>query len=99
MRREARGCIHARIMLVCDTTISVLQWMLNMQLRDRIGRRMKLHDLHVLMAVIQAGSMSKAAQVLNTTQPAISRSIADLEHIIDHFDTGHHFEQLAGDMN
>src|SRR5215470_17083142 len=56
--------------------------MLSMQLSDRIGRRMKLHDLHVLMAVIQAGSMSKAAQVLNTTQPAISRSIADLEHII-----------------
>ena len=53
-----------------------------MQLSDRIGRRMKLHDLHVLMAVVQAGSMSKAAQLLNTTQPAISRSIADLEHTI-----------------
>jgi DNA-binding transcriptional LysR family regulator len=56
--------------------------MANLQLGDRIGRRMKLHDLHVLMAVVQAGSMSKAAQVLNTTQPAISRSIADLEHTI-----------------
>ena len=53
-----------------------------MQLSDRIGRRMKLHDLHVLMAVVQAGSMSKAAKVLNTTQPAISRSIADLEQTI-----------------
>src|SRR5215470_15091660 len=53
-----------------------------MQLSDRIGRRMKLHDLHVLMAVVQAGSMSKAAQLLNTTQPAVSRSIADLEHTI-----------------
>ena len=53
-----------------------------MQLSDRIGRRIKLHDLHVLMGVVQAGSMSKAAQVLNTTQPAISRSIADLEHTI-----------------
>src|SRR5437868_15338130 len=53
-----------------------------MQLSDRIGRRMKLHDLHVLMAVVQAGSMSKAAAVLNTTQPAISRSIAELEHTI-----------------
>jgi len=53
-----------------------------MQLSDRIGRRMKLHDLHVLMAVVQAGSMSKAAQHLNTTQPAVSRSIADLEHAI-----------------
>jgi DNA-binding transcriptional LysR family regulator len=53
-----------------------------MQLSDRIGRRMKLHDLHVLMAVVQAGSMSRAAQLLNTTQPAVSKSIADLEHAI-----------------
>jgi DNA-binding transcriptional LysR family regulator len=51
-----------------------------MQVSDRIGRRLKLHDLNVLMAVVQAGSMSKAAAVLNTTQSAISRSIADLEH-------------------
>jgi DNA-binding transcriptional LysR family regulator len=51
-----------------------------MQLSDRIGRRMKLHDLHVLLAVVQAGSMSKAAALLNTGQPAISRSIAELEH-------------------
>jgi len=55
---------------------------LRMQLSDRIGRRIKLHDLHVLMAVVQAGSMSKAAALLNTTQPAISRSIAELEHAI-----------------
>ena len=51
-----------------------------MQLSDRIGRRMKLHDLHVLMAVVQAGSMGKAAETLNTSQPNISRSIAELEH-------------------
>jgi DNA-binding transcriptional LysR family regulator len=50
-----------------------------MQLSDRVGLRMKLHDLHVLMAVVQAGSMSKAAALLNTTQPAVSRSIAELE--------------------
>jgi DNA-binding MarR family transcriptional regulator len=53
-----------------------------MQLSDRIGRRLKLHDLHVLMTVAQAGSMGKAAQLLNTTQPAISRSIAELEHAL-----------------
>jgi len=41
---------------------------------------MKLQDLHVLMAVVQAGSMGKAAQRLHTSQPAISRSIAELEH-------------------
>lgn len=51
-----------------------------MQLSDRIGRRLKLQDLHVLMTVVQAGSMGKAAERLNTGQPNISRSIADLEH-------------------
>ena len=53
-----------------------------MQLSERIGRRMKLHDLHVLMTVVQAGSMGKGAQRLNTGQPAVSRSIADLEHAL-----------------
>jgi DNA-binding transcriptional LysR family regulator len=53
-----------------------------MQLSDRIGRRLRLHDLHVLMAVVQAGSMNKAAAFLNTGQSAISRSISDLEHSI-----------------
>jgi DNA-binding transcriptional LysR family regulator len=51
-----------------------------MQLSDRIGRRLKLQDLNVLMTVIQAGSMGKAAERLNTSQPNVSRSIADLEH-------------------
>src|SRR5882757_9534794 len=55
---------------------------LDMQLSDRIGRRMKLQDLHVLMTVMQAGSMGKAAQRLNVSQPAISRSIAELEHAL-----------------
>ena len=43
---------------------------------------MKLQDLHVLMTVVQAGSMGKAAQRLNTTQPNISRSIGELEHAL-----------------
>src|SRR6266851_3384126 len=53
-----------------------------MQLSDRIGSRMKLQDLHVLMTVVQAGSMGKAAQILNTTQPNISRSIGELEQAL-----------------
>src|SRR5204862_5890663 len=53
-----------------------------MQLSDRIERRMKLRDLHILMIVVQAGSMGKAAERLNSTQPAISRSIAELEHAL-----------------
>src|SRR5690348_2209288 len=53
-----------------------------MRASDRIGRRMKLHDLHVLMTVVEAGSMNKAAARLNTGQSAISRSIAELEHVV-----------------
>src|SRR2546423_6711941 len=53
-----------------------------MELSDRIGRRLKLHDLHVLMAVVQTGSMSKAAVLLNTGQSAISRSIGELERAL-----------------
>ena len=49
---------------------------------DRIERRLKLHDVRVLMSVVEAGSMAKAAQRLGTSQPAISRSIADLEHTL-----------------
>jgi DNA-binding transcriptional LysR family regulator len=53
-----------------------------MRMSDRIGRRMKLHDLHVFMAVVQAGSMNKAARLLNTGQSAISRSVAELEQTV-----------------
>ena len=47
---------------------------------ERVERRLKLHDVRVLMSVVQAGSMNKAAERLGTSQPAISRAIADLEH-------------------
>jgi len=53
-----------------------------MRFSQRIERRLKLQDLHILMTVAQAGSMGKAAQVLNTTQPAVSRSISELEHTL-----------------
>jgi DNA-binding transcriptional LysR family regulator len=53
-----------------------------MHLKNRVGRRMKLHDLHVLMVVVEAGSMGKAAARLNVTQPAVSRSISELEHAL-----------------
>jgi DNA-binding transcriptional LysR family regulator len=69
-------------MLYFDTAISLLQWVGAMHSSDRIGLRLKLHDLHVLMTAVQAGSMSKAATLLNTTQPAVSRSIAVLERAI-----------------
>jgi hypothetical protein len=46
---------------------------------QRIERRVKLHDLRVLRSVVETGSMAKAAESLGKSQPAISRSIADLE--------------------
>lgn len=53
-----------------------------MQWADRIGRRIKLRDLHVLQAVVQAGSMTKAAGQLAISVPVVSKAIAELEHTI-----------------
>ena len=53
-----------------------------MRWNDRIGRRIKLSDLHVLIAVAQTGSMAKAAAQLAVSHPVISRSISDLEHTL-----------------
>jgi DNA-binding transcriptional LysR family regulator len=53
-----------------------------MQWTDRIGRRLKLRDLHILMAVAQSGSMVKAAQHLAVSQPVVSKAIADLEQTV-----------------
>jgi DNA-binding transcriptional LysR family regulator len=53
-----------------------------MEWSDRIGRRIKLRDLHVLHAVAQAGSMTKAASQLAISVPVVSKAIADLEHTV-----------------
>jgi DNA-binding transcriptional LysR family regulator len=53
-----------------------------MQWEDRIGRRLKLQDMHILLATVQWGSMAKAAERLAISQPVISRSIASLEHTL-----------------
>jgi len=49
---------------------------------ERIERRLRLHDVRVLMSAVEAGSMGKAAKRLHTSQPAISRAISDLEHAL-----------------
>ena len=46
---------------------------------NRIGRRLKLRDLHILSTVVQWGSMAKAAAHLAMSQPAVSEAIAKLE--------------------
>src|SRR5215470_11215211 len=54
----------------------------HMRWNDRIGRRIKLSDLHILLAVAQSGSMAKAANELAVSHPAVSRSISELEHTL-----------------
>ena len=49
---------------------------------DRIGGRLKLRDLHILLAVVQAGSMSRAADRLAVSHPVVSKTIANLEHVL-----------------
>ncbi len=59
-----------------------------MQWTERVGRRLKLRDLHILLAVVQHRSMAKAASALAISQPAVSKAIADMEaalglHLLD----------------
>jgi DNA-binding transcriptional LysR family regulator len=49
---------------------------------SRLGRRLKLRDLHILSAVVECGSMAKAATVLRMSQPSISEAIAVLENAL-----------------
>jgi DNA-binding transcriptional LysR family regulator len=45
----------------------------------RLGRILKLRDLTVLLTVARCGSMGKAAAQLSVSQPAISKTIAEME--------------------
>ena len=53
-----------------------------MQWVDRIGRRLKPRDLHVFLAVAEAGNMAKAADRLAISRPVVSKTINDLEHVL-----------------
>ena len=71
-----------------------------MDATERIERRLKLHELRVLMSVVDGGSMGKAAKSLATSQPAVSRAIADLEYslgvrLLDRGNSG--LGQIAGE--
>jgi DNA-binding transcriptional LysR family regulator len=53
-----------------------MKWM------DRIGRRVKLRDLHIALAVAEAGSMTRAAEELAVSYPVVSKTISELEHTL-----------------
>ncbi len=50
---------------------------------NRLARRLKLRDLHILSTVVQWGSMAKGAARLGISQPAVSEAIANLESALD----------------
>ena len=53
-----------------------------MKWTDRIGRRLKLRDLHIALAVAEAGSMTRAAEELAVSYPVVSKTISELEHTL-----------------
>ena len=53
-----------------------------MKWTDRVGRRVKLRDLHIALAVADAGSITRAAEELAVSYPVVSKTISDLEHTL-----------------
>src|SRR5882757_10154715 len=53
-----------------------------MEWSERIGRRIRLRDLHILLAVVQCKSLAAAAEHLAISRPVVSKVIADLEHVL-----------------
>jgi DNA-binding transcriptional LysR family regulator len=54
-----------------------------MEWSERIGRRLKLRDLHILLTVAQCKSIAQAADQLAVSQPVVSKAIADLERMLE----------------
>jgi DNA-binding transcriptional LysR family regulator len=53
-----------------------------MKWTDRVGRRVKLRDLHIALVVAEAGSMTRAAEQLAVSYPVVSKTISELEHTL-----------------
>ena len=49
---------------------------------ERIGRRIRLRDLHVVLAVAESGSMAKASRKLAISHPVVSKTVSDLERML-----------------
>src|SRR5215217_5128181 len=53
-----------------------------MRRAEQISRRLKLRHLNVLLAVVEQGSMVKAAEHVAISQPVVSKAVADLENLV-----------------
>ena len=50
-----------------------------MEWDDLTARRLSTRELRIFLAVVHSRSMAKAAKTVGTSQPAISKAIADME--------------------
>jgi DNA-binding transcriptional LysR family regulator len=73
---------HKRLIFVFDIPIEIFDEVAMDWDEQRLGRRLKLRDLHVLLVVAECGSMGKAADRLSVSQPAISKIISDMEYAL-----------------
>ena len=79
-RVQGRRGPHNHVIVISDDPITFLDGAHSMDWdARRLGRHLKLRDLHVLMTVARCGSMGKAAVQLAISQPAVSKAIADME--------------------
>ena len=53
-----------------------------MALIDRVAHRLKMRDLRLLDTVVRWGSMAKASEQLHLSQPAVSKAVAEMEHLL-----------------
>src|SRR5439155_9551501 len=53
-----------------------------MEWDDLTTRRLSTRELRIFLAVVHSRSMAKAAKTVGTSQPAISKSIADMEYTL-----------------
>src|SRR5690242_15313289 len=60
---------------------SISEWV-GMLDASQISRRIKLRQLNVFIAVVEHGSMAKAAEHLSISQPVVSKMIASLEQTL-----------------
>ncbi len=50
---------------------------------SRVAARLRLRDLQLLLALEQAGSLRAAAEILNVTQPALTKALREIESVFD----------------
>ncbi len=53
-----------------------------MEWNDRILRRIKLRDLHILQAIVEERGIAKAGRRLAVSQPAISKAVTHMEAVL-----------------